>query len=602
MRKKIVITIIFAIFLVCVSVIAINFVNIKNISNLPETGEGLLLELKSNKKDIEIWDEDDRNVIFEVKVTNQFQCNDKPIHAVFLFDVSGSMKESLDQAKSDAINLMEYFDFKRDRVSLFKFNENVIVSTSLSKQGLKKEITDIESGGLTNISNAIDEAIQMFKYLNWSGDKVLVIFSDGRSFLPKEKANELAIEKGREAQMLGINIVAITYGEHADLNLVSSLTSTIFTGGFVKGGTDMSKVYSLINSSRASLEDVNINVDLNLIDNLATLENFSSGGIVNEGNLQWHINSLGCYESVRYRFEIKVRNDINDLERIRLRAVALGEGKTYAESNVNEVIVHAPIFEIDDEVEPQIADVQDMVNIRILVKNVGTGEAKNVKIKTIFNDQFIKVFNNTVEGFYEDGEISWSRVGINFDGESQEKFGRAKLFSFAININENISQEVCSIPLITRVEAHKTIEKVNHIFIKGRCEDQFNLNANSSKVGQSNIPFLILSPKLNYKVYDETHVYVILNDIQEVKLNKAKLNIILPRNFKYIPYSVKLNEKDISEPQVEDNLSWDLSDLKADRIILSFKVKPQDTGDFFIKGELILDEVSQVSSFVVNIK
>jgi len=158
----------------------------------------------------------------------------RPIAAMFVADVSGSMDGDRIRALRVAMTEAANFISSRNSIGLVTFNDTVNVDLPVREFGLQQKsqflgsVERMSAGGGTATNDAIlVAAYDLLEFAKTHPDHKLTIFvlSDG------ETRNGLALSKvDKVIQMLQIHIHSIAYGfESSDLKAVSSLVEASYT-------------------------------------------------------------------------------------------------------------------------------------------------------------------------------------------------------------------------------------------------------------------------------------------------------------------------------------------------------------------------------------
>lgn len=164
---------------------------------------------------------------------------DEYLAVVLLFDRSGSMKNSLDQAKAAAQNFADRLS-REDRMAVISFDDQVRIDSGLSSDRLqiKAAIESIELGNDTAFYDAIEQALILLENEPTNRQAVIVI-SDGRDTRSRQQKDEvLALIKERE-----IPLFAIGQGDRPDTGNLTEFAK--ITGGAFFQAADPNDLLSL---------------------------------------------------------------------------------------------------------------------------------------------------------------------------------------------------------------------------------------------------------------------------------------------------------------------------------------------------------------------
>jgi VWFA-related protein len=172
---------------------------------------------------------------------------DLPITIGITVDTSGSMIESLGEAKRAAIDFLENIITPKDQAFAVSFsNHPVLLMTRTSDVGaVSKALEDLHAVGNTALHDSVVTSLYYFRGVR--GRRALVLLSDGEdtsSTIAFKDALDYARRSGVVIYPIGLNIGMAALGVRDKLN---SLAST--TGGrafYISKATELENVYDVI--------------------------------------------------------------------------------------------------------------------------------------------------------------------------------------------------------------------------------------------------------------------------------------------------------------------------------------------------------------------
>ncbi len=168
---------------------------------------------------------------------------DLPIHAAVVLDVSASMEDSLDQARSAALQFLQQSVRPRDRTALITFNDHPHLAVKLTKD------TDALAGGLAGLKAERGTALYdtvvfaLFYFNGVKGQRAILLLSDG-----KDEGSRFGWEEALDsARRAGVAIYPIGLGSQVEKRRLEKLADE--TGGrafFLDDASGLAPIYASI--------------------------------------------------------------------------------------------------------------------------------------------------------------------------------------------------------------------------------------------------------------------------------------------------------------------------------------------------------------------
>lgn len=395
---------------------------------LPLTGEESLLkaEMSVDKRDIQRDEpvEEARKLNYTLKVSNLASCSEESLDVMFVLDNSGSMNDYLSQVREVGVNILQYLDLSQDKGGVIKFKDEAFISEQLTDDydKLAQSITAVQARGFTNIGDGIEHATNELtsQRHNKQSKSIVLLFSDGRTNRPSDisASKEYVLSKAEIAKSQGIIIVPIAFGPAVDMSFLAEISSSsVTTYEQISQSDNISMLFAdLIQPDESKSYDTKAKVDLRLYEDIVDLANISQAGQYVNGQLVWDVGLLQCRESQVLNFSLEVNNDAPDLEEIDLIATAENSSGSPITSHNTLTTIHAPVLTISLEDKQDVVGVGDTVNLAVVVKNIGSGNAHNVTLRDTFTDNFVFIDVNSITGNaqVEGNIITWNNVGRGF--------------------------------------------------------------------------------------------------------------------------------------------------------------------------------------------
>lgn len=432
-----------AAFFVGLAVLVLPIPKKQKVDNLPTTGERsqLSLTINADKEHVQVADEniEKRKIDYKVVLSNDAKCKQVKANVVLALDSSGSMQNCLFSAKDDLKNLYYHLDNGDHTIFPIKFGEQV---SKIYTEDFESEVELIEPTGLTDLASAVRQSMQMLS--ETEENATIVLFTDGRTDLPKDSSKQSASSYLRLAASKGIQIIVFEYGRHADSEFLKTLTTSNGTYFQNPSEQQVSQAASQITHDRSQTsEDSKVQVDLNLIKDSLKDITVKNGGEVSEGMITWNIGDILCQESVELKFSLLPGNEVEDLETFDLIALARNAEGAKLQSDNFKTTLHAPKLDVSfDSISENILPGEELKLVFELM-NKGTGNIKdlNVKASLVNNNLIIKS-----EGL--GNKLSSSGQVINFgkvtlDGSFDPVgYGTSKSFSYDAKVRQDMSDGV----------------------------------------------------------------------------------------------------------------------------------------------------------------
>jgi Ca-activated chloride channel family protein len=135
-------------------------------------GQGRTI-LGLTREDFEIYDEGERRAV------ENFVLDKTPLYVVLLLDVSGSVKEELEEVKSAALGFAGAFS-KDDRIAVVSFADrtHVLQDWTNNLKDLKRSLKKLKPGYRTAFHDAVVQVVQG-KLRTAPGKRVVILLTDG---------------------------------------------------------------------------------------------------------------------------------------------------------------------------------------------------------------------------------------------------------------------------------------------------------------------------------------------------------------------------------------------------------------------------------------
>lgn len=166
-----------------------------------------------------------------------------PIHATVALDISGSMKEALDQARQAALEFFQRTIQSKDRAAVVTFNDhpNLTVKFTNDVPTLAAGLAGLKAERGTAFYDSI--VFSLFYFTGVKGQRALLLISDG-----KDEGSRFTWDDALDyARRAGVTIYSIGLGEDLDKRKLSKLAEE--TGGrsfFLKDVGELPGIYAAI--------------------------------------------------------------------------------------------------------------------------------------------------------------------------------------------------------------------------------------------------------------------------------------------------------------------------------------------------------------------
>jgi len=164
----------------------------------------------------------------------------RPIHSIFVIDVSGSMQGSkLRQTKEALVELMYHLKDPEDTFTIITFNSDIKVwpedekpykPNILGKNRPEDYIHSLKATGGTNIHDALTKALNLAKknkerdYISKKTIQMVFFLSDGQPTSGTTDTARIVKDVTNYASDLSIPIYSIAFGKRADLNFLKQIS------------------------------------------------------------------------------------------------------------------------------------------------------------------------------------------------------------------------------------------------------------------------------------------------------------------------------------------------------------------------------------------
>ena len=171
-------------------------------------------------------------------------------HVIFVIDVSGSMSgRKLKQTSDAMVTILDHLN-PEDSFDIFRFSSQVyewIPNNRVGDERLKlddlmeeaqEKMLNLDAVGATNINDALLDALKKAKHIkdnpNYNDVKeTLIIFlTDGEATIGVEDNDQIKENIKRENELINVPIYGLAFGDGADFNLISQISSQ--SGAFAR--------------------------------------------------------------------------------------------------------------------------------------------------------------------------------------------------------------------------------------------------------------------------------------------------------------------------------------------------------------------------------
>jgi len=125
------------------------------------------------RQDFRVFDEGEERAI------NNFVLDRTPLHVVLLLDVSGSVREEIDEIKEAAVSFARAFD-RDDRIAVMTFADKLelVQDWTNDSRKIRKSLKKLEPGYRTALFDAL-LGVRQHRFRGISGRKVIIALTDG---------------------------------------------------------------------------------------------------------------------------------------------------------------------------------------------------------------------------------------------------------------------------------------------------------------------------------------------------------------------------------------------------------------------------------------
>jgi VWFA-related protein len=181
------------------------------------------------------------------KITKFELVEDLPLTLGIVIDTSGSMTESLPEAKAAAIGFLENIITLRDKVFAVGFSDQprLLIAPTDDVGAVQDALEDLQSLGWTTLHDAVVTSLYYFRAVR--GRRALILLSDGddtASAMPFRDSLEFARRSGVTIYSIGLDVGALQRGVRNKLtNLAEETGGRVF---FISRARELIDVYSEI--------------------------------------------------------------------------------------------------------------------------------------------------------------------------------------------------------------------------------------------------------------------------------------------------------------------------------------------------------------------
>ncbi len=178
------------------------------------------------------------------KITKFELVEDLPLTLGFVIDTSGSMTESLPEAKAAAIGFLENIITLRDKVFAVAFSDQprLLIAPTDDVGAVQDSLEDLQSVGWTTLHDAVVTGLYYFRAMR--GRRALILLSDGddtASAMPFRDSLEFARRSGVTIYAVGLDVGALERGVRNKLtNLAEETGGRVF---FISKAQELTGVY-----------------------------------------------------------------------------------------------------------------------------------------------------------------------------------------------------------------------------------------------------------------------------------------------------------------------------------------------------------------------
>ncbi len=169
---------------------------------------------------------------------------DLPLTLGFVIDTSGSMTESLPEAKAAAMGFLENIITLRDKVFAVSFSDQprLLIAPTDDVSAVQGSLEDLQAVGWTTLHDAVVTGLYYFRAMR--GRRALILLSDGddtASAMPFRDSLEFARRSGVTIYSIGLDVGALERGVRNKLtNLAEESGGRVF---FISKAQELADVY-----------------------------------------------------------------------------------------------------------------------------------------------------------------------------------------------------------------------------------------------------------------------------------------------------------------------------------------------------------------------
>ncbi len=169
---------------------------------------------------------------------------DLPLTLGFVIDTSGSMTESLPEAKAAAMGFLENIITLRDKVFAVAFSDQprLLIAPTDDVSAVQGSLEDLQAVGWTTLHDAVVTGLYYFRAMR--GRRALILLSDGddtASAMPFRDSLEFARRSGVTIYSIGLDVGALERGVRNKLtNLAEESGGRVF---FISKAQELADVY-----------------------------------------------------------------------------------------------------------------------------------------------------------------------------------------------------------------------------------------------------------------------------------------------------------------------------------------------------------------------
>jgi VWFA-related protein len=169
---------------------------------------------------------------------------DLPLTLGFVIDTSGSMTESLPEAKAAAMGFLENIITLRDKVFAVSFSDQprLLIAPTDDVGAVQGSLEDLQAVGWTTLHDAVVTGLYYFRAMR--GRRALILLSDGddtASAMPFRDSLEFARRSGVTIYSIGLDVGALERGVRNKLtNLAEESGGRVF---FISKAQELAGVY-----------------------------------------------------------------------------------------------------------------------------------------------------------------------------------------------------------------------------------------------------------------------------------------------------------------------------------------------------------------------